>query len=209
MVTGTPRECTAFRADVRLPRGGYDACVDSLRGQLLIAPPHLTDPNFSRTVVLMVQHDREGALGLVLNRPTGRSIDELWQELRQRSCRRRDPVYLGGPVPGPLMVLHGDPLSSDVEILDGVYCCSSDASLERLVEEVEAPLRAYAGYSGWGTGQLEMELQLGSWLSAPALAEHVFHTPTRDLWQRVFREIADDTSLPDGFAPRADDPSLN
>lgn len=183
--------------------------MDSLRGQLLIAPPHLTDPNFSKSVVLMVQHDTQGALGLVLNRPTEKSLSDVWVELRQRTCKRTDPVYLGGPVPGPLMVLHGDLAASDIEILDGVFCCTSESSLERMVDEPGLPLRVYAGYSGWAEGQLEMELQLGSWLRAPALAEHVFHTPTRDLWTRVFREIADDTSLPDGFAPKGDDPALN
>ena len=167
--------------------------MDSLRGQLLIAPPHLTDPNFSKTVVLIVQHDEDGALGLVLNRPTEKSVADVWLELRKKACLRTDPVYLGGPVPGPLMVLHGDDASADVELLDGVFFCSSDASLEQMVDEVGPPLRVYAGYSGWGRGQLEMELQLGSWLSAPALAEHVFNTPTRDLWQGVFREIADET----------------
>ncbi len=183
--------------------------MDSLRGQLLLAPPHLTDPNFSKAVVLMVQHDEEGALGLVLNRPTQKSISELWQDIRDRSCRRADPVYLGGPVPGPLMVLHGDLTAPDVEIVEGVFCCTSEAKLDEMVDTVETPMRVFAGYSGWGKGQLEMELQLGSWLTAEAHAEHVFHTQTQELWHTVFRGIADDATLPDGFAPNADDPSLN
>ena len=183
--------------------------MDSLRGQLLIAPPHLADPNFSKAVILMVQHDEEGALGLVLNRPTEKSVCDLWQQVRGRECRRQGHVYVGGPVAGPLMVLHADLEYPDVEIVDGVFCCTSAEKVDLMVDRVDPPMRFYVGYSGWGGRQLEMELQLGSWLTAPALAEHVFHTPTEDLWQTVFREIADDTSLPPGFAPQPGDPSRN
>ena len=103
--------------------------MDSLRGQLLIAPPHLTDPNFAKTVVFIVQHDTEGAFGLVLNRPSDTGIHEVWEKMRGRRCARRDFLYVGGPVQGPLMLLHGDPFAGDAEVMapeaaDDDACCA-------------------------------------------------------------------------------------
>lgn len=183
--------------------------MDSLRGQLLIAPPHLGDPNFAKAVVLIVQHNTEGAFGLVLNRPSSKGIDEIWEEHRGRRCARQDRLHVGGPVPGPLLLLHGDPLAGDIEILDGVYCCSSADELEARVDDDGPLMRFYWGYSGWGEGQLEGELQTGSWITTSADAEHIFHRDGADLWKAVWERIVDDTSLPDGFAPQDDEPNLN
>jgi len=175
----------------------------------LLAPPHLADPNFAKAVVLLVQHDRDGAFGLMLNRPSDTGIDELWEHMRGRRCVRRDPLYLGGPVQGPLMLLHADASRGDTEIIDGVYCCAQADDLEQRVDDERATMRFYAGYSGWGRGQLEQELQLGSWLTAPAKADYVFHETGHDLWTRVFKRYVDATSLPDGFRPNDDEPSRN
>ena len=190
-------------------RLGIVVRVDSLRGQLLIAPPHLTDPNFSKTVVFIVQHDKEGAFGLVLNRPSDTAIDEIWEKMRGRRCVRKDFLYVGGPVQGPLMLLHGDALAGDIEVIDGVYCCAQANELEERVDDERPPMRFYAGYSGLGGGQLEMELSIGSWLSLPAEARHVFYGEGDDLWTQVFRKYVDKTSLPDGFLPKDDEPSRN
>lgn len=183
--------------------------MDSLRGQLLIAPPHLADPNFAKAVVLIMQHNSEGAFGLVLNRPSTKGIDEVWEEHRGRKCRRQDRLHVGGPVPGPLLLLHGDPLAGDVEVVEGVYCCSHADDLEQRVDEDGPPMRFYWGYSGWGEGQLEQELQIGSWLTTPAISEHVFHADGTELWDAVWDRIVDDTSLPDGFTPTDDAPKFN
>ena len=77
--------------------------MESLEGQLLVATPQLMDPNFARTLVLLIQHTDEGALGVVVNRPLGKTIQELWREVGSAPCHSRQPIYLGGPVPGPLM----------------------------------------------------------------------------------------------------------
>ena len=183
--------------------------MDSLRGQLLIAPPHLTDPNFAKTVVFIVQHDDEGAFGLVLNRPSDTGIHEIWEKMRGRRCRRTDFLYVGGPVQGPLMLLHGDPFAGDAEVIEGVFCCAQANELEARVDDETPPMRFYAGYSGWGEGQLEMELSIGSWLTVPAEAQHIFHIEGDDLWTQVFRKYVDATSLPDGFQPRDDEPTKN
>ena len=184
--------------------------VDSLKGHLLIAPAYLADPNFSRSVVLMIQHDSEGAFGVILNRPSGRSIADVWQELRGRPCDCRQQVHLGGPVTGPLVALHAEPALGEICVVDGVYCSMSAERIEEIVATDRTCVRFYAGYSGWGGGQLESELATGSWLTVPGDMDAVFHTPEGELWRRATRE-ASGTNLTPPFEPDAtqDDPSLN
>jgi putative transcriptional regulator len=184
--------------------------VDSLKGHLLIAPAYLADPNFSRSVVLMIQHDREGAFGVILNRPSGRSIADVWQELRGNPCDCREQVHLGGPVTGPLVVLHAEPELAEMRVVDGVYCSMSAERIEEIVSADRKLVRFYAGYSGWGGGQLESELATGSWLTVPGDVEAVFHVPDEELWTRATREASSTdlfTAMPGAEGP--DDPSLN
>ena len=94
---------------------------ESLRGHLLIASPKLVDPNFHRTVVLMIQHTDDGALGLVLNRSTGKLLQNIWSEISEKPCDGELVLHLGGPVPGPLMALHTAEWLSDSEVLPGVF----------------------------------------------------------------------------------------
>lgn len=188
----------------------YRCGVDSLRGQLLIAPAYLSDPNFSRAVVLMIQHDDEGAFGVILNRPTGRSIAEIWTEVRGEACDCREQVHVGGPVAGPLVALHTEPALGDLPVVDGVYCSMSTEKIEEIVAEDRKLVRFYAGYAGWGGGQLEGELSTGSWLTVRASASSVFHTPDDELWSRATREASGTDAMPrfDG-GPGGNDPSLN
>jgi putative transcriptional regulator len=170
--------------------------MDSLRGQLLIAPPYLADPNFSHSVVLMIQHDEEGAFGVILNRPSGRTIRDVWSELRDTPCGCAQAVHVGGPVTGPLVALHTEPALGDIQVVDGVWCSMSAEKIEEIVRDDRRYVRFYAGYSGWGGGQLEAELQTGSWLTTDATAENVFHTTQEDLWQTVVRRAAGGETFP-------------
>ena len=88
--------------------------MDSLEGHFLLASENLLDPNFARAVVLMIQHNDQGALGVILNRPTSKTVRELWQDVGQSPCQSQQPVCLGGPVSGPLMAVH--PLAELAEV---------------------------------------------------------------------------------------------
>lgn len=183
--------------------------MSSLQGHLLIASPRLLDPNFRRTVVLLVQHTEQGALGLILNRPTSVPIRQAWQQVSQLPCQVEEVLRLGGPVEGPLMALHTRPNLSESEVLPGVYFAVEPKHLTPLVTEPSGPARFYVGYAGWGAGQLESELSEGSWLTPEATPAHVFDNG-EDLWERVTREIAATTvysSLNIKHVPT--DPSLN
>lgn len=181
--------------------------MDSLQGQLLIAPAHLSDPNFQHTVVLMIQHDDEGAFGVILNRPTGRSISDVWQQVRGSPCDCTEQVHLGGPVTGPLVALHKEPALAEMRVAPGLYCTMSAERIEELVGEDRRLVRFYAGYAGWGGGQLESELATGSWLTTDASAEEVFETDDDELWTTVIKR-ATGTEIPFDFL-RGEDPNLN
>lgn len=162
--------------------------MESLQGHLLVASPQLADPNFARAIVLLIQHNQEGAFGVVLNHPLDKSIQELWREVGSAPCHTRQPVYLGGPVPGPLVALHTKPSLAEGEPAPGVYFAAKKMHLDQLVLNEEPAYKIFIGHSGWGAGQLESEIHQGAWRSTPATIEHVFSTDD-SLWESVFREL--------------------
>lgn len=161
---------------------------ESLAGRFLVASPQLADPNFLRSVVLLIHHNEQGAFGVVLNRMTDSTIKELWKEVSQTPCPIDRHINMGGPVSGPLIALHTDPALSEIEILPGLHFAAQREHLEQLVGRGEEKLRLFVGHSGWGEGQLEREMAEGSWLTAPATADDVFSVEG-DLWKRVAQGI--------------------
>ena len=168
------------------------AIMKSLQGQLLIAAPSLIDPNFFRTVILLVQHGEEGALGLVLNRATGTTIREAWQQVSQSLCLREDVLHHGGPCEGPLMVLHTGDAHAQFQTPSGISCTTNRNDIEDLVAANidERPLKFFVNYSGWGEGQLESEIREGAWLIAPASLDQVFSLTGETLWRRLMNRAA-------------------
>jgi putative transcriptional regulator len=182
--------------------------MESLEGQLLLASPQLLDPNFVRTVVLLVEHNDMGALGLVLNRPTGKTVQELWKQVGEAPCDSQQPVHLGGPVSGPLMAIHTANGLAEMEIASGVYFAAKKQNLDELVRRDER-FKLFVGHSGWGPGQLEGEIEQGAWRAIPLRLDDVFDA-AEDLWQRlVQRAVAG--ALPEilGIKHIPPDPSLN
>lgn len=162
--------------------------MKSIQGQLLIASPHLSDTNFFRSVVLMVQHDESGALGLILNRPTPQTIQEIWRSISDEMISCEQPVFHGGPVEGPLSALHDNPNWSENEVLPGVHFSAARDHLSQLIRSAEVPFRLFAGYSGWAGGQLESELAAGGWLCAPAKRSLVFGD-VDEIWKTAVEGI--------------------
>jgi len=162
--------------------------MDSLQGHLLVASPGLHDPNFARSLVLLIEHNDEGAFGVIVNHPVNKTIQELWREVGSAPCNSRQPIYLGGPVPGPLLALHNRSALAEMEAVPGVFFAVKKQHLDQLVLDEEPSYKILIGHAGWGAGQLESEIQQGAWHSTPATAELVFSTAD-DLWETVFREI--------------------
>ena len=165
---------------------GYKGAIDSLRGQLLIAGATLPDPNFARTVVLVCEHSEEGALGLVLNRPGELVVGEAAPELADLTGD--DAVIdTGGPVqPDALLVLaeFEDPSLAGICVVENVGLVGDGSEIEELVEATDR-VRIFAGYAGWGPGQLDEELEREDWFVAPAGVDDIFNPDADELWRRV------------------------
>ena len=164
--------------------------VQSLRGRYLIAGRHLKDPNFFRTVVLVVEHNDAGSMGLVLNRPTAVQVRKALAghfELPEASA----PVYFGGPVePLALFLLHNaaEQAGGELPVLPGLFVGANAEVFEKIVTTAAATgakYKVFAGCAGWGPGQLEGELARGDWLTAPADPESVFHDDPYAQWERL------------------------
>ena len=156
--------------------------MKSLQGHLLVAPAQERDLNFLGTVILLIQHSEEQAVGVVLNRPTTTTIRQVWRG--KGRCQRDECVYLGGPVAGPLMALHTDETLGKIEVLPGVYYSVQDAHLERLVRYPKHPFKMFSSHVGWAAGELERFVAEGDWGVVPATAGHVFHPGPR-LWEEI------------------------
>ena len=181
--------------------------VDSTRGQLLIAGPSLEDPNFWRTVVLVVEHNEDGALGLVLNRPSETTVGEVVPQLAEL-VDPAEEVLVGGPVqPGSVIVLADfqEPEAAALIAFDGVGVMGSDAEPADLVTRVRTA-RAFAGYAGWGPGQLDGEVERGDWILEPARVHDAFSTSPRELWVDVLSRKGGSYAL---LARMPEDPSTN
>jgi putative transcriptional regulator len=173
---------------------------ESLAGQLLIASPSIGDV-FRRSVVLMVEHDEEGAFGLVLNQPSDSTVGELLDgELGQRIPPEL-VIHVGGPVqPGAVTVIaeHPEPLLASKLVVGTVGVVDLDDTPEL------ARVRVFAGYAGWGPGQLDAEIEAEGWIVEPARPDDAFSEG--DLWSRALARKGGEFEL---LARMPPDPSLN
>jgi len=181
--------------------------MDSVRGQLLVAGPSLLDPNFWRTVVLIVEHNDDGALGLVLNRPSETSVGEAVPQLATL-LDPKEQLFIGGPVqPSAVIVLveFEDPTDAALLAFDDVGILGTGPSEEELTAGVRAG-RAFLGHAGWGPGQLDGELERGDWILEPAKLKDAFSTEARGLWSEVLTRKGGSYAL---VARMPADPSMN
>ena len=179
---------------------------NSLTGELLIAVPDLMDPNFNQSVVLVIQHDHEGASGLVLNRASNTKIGELFTDVAEVPSSDHC-LHVGGPVDGPLMAIHGCVSLAEKDVLENVYFSMKRENLIAIVSQTLRPFRLFCGYSGWGPNQLDYELSVGGWLVVPATADLVLGD-AENLWNSVSDKIGLDIIFSKPVAQPID-PNLN
>ena len=182
---------TPARWTAAAPRDGRPA--EALgKGVFLVASERLSDPNFSQTVVLLLEYNQTGAVGLIINRPTEVSLASLLpgeEDLKDR----QELVFIGGPVGRTqlfLLLRSTSPPRLSERIVDGVYASTSLKTLREILAEQSAvaAFQAYAGYSGWGPGQLDRELMRGDWLITPADSETVFDKATDSIWPELIEK---------------------
>jgi putative transcriptional regulator len=180
---------------------------ESLAGQLLIASPSLHDPNFSRTVVLVSLHSGDGAMGVVLNRPSEVAVGDAVPALGE-AVAGNEPVYVGGPVqPTSIVCLAEflDPSDAGLLVLGRIGFPAPDSGVEDLAART-LRRRVFAGYAGWSEGQLDAEVEQGDWISLAALAEDVFTDAPEGLWSSALTRKGGNYAL---IARMPPDPSVN
>jgi putative transcriptional regulator len=183
--------------------------VPTTTSRLLVAEPMLGDPNFERTVVLMISHTEEGALGLVLNRPTDTPVAEVlpgWVDLVTEPA----VVHLGGPVEPQsgwclARVVDANDREGFVPLIGNLGLLDLDTDPASLAGQITR-LRLYAGYSGWGPGQLDHELAADAWIVVDADVEDPFLPDGTTLWNRILARQGGTLARLSLFPP---DPSLN
>ena len=201
----------AMSGDAEPMPDGSGSAGGSLAGQLLVATPALVDGHFRRAVVLVLDHDDDGALGVILNRPTKIDVDEVlpgWST----SVSAPGGVYEGGPVATDSALAVGLLASEPSEEPIGWRPMFGRVGLIDLdvpatvIEQALAGMRIYAGYAGWGDGQLEAEIEEGSWLVIEASESDLVHASPENLWRDVLRRQDNDLRM---LATYPDDPTMN
>lgn len=168
---------------------------DCLRGHFLVATQGLKDSNFFKTVVLIIEHGEEGAMGLIVNRPSSMTIHSVLSQ-HFDIPETDDVAYVGGPVePRALFIMHGSgELEDEAPIVPGLYCGSSTEAFESVVRayannEPGSSFRVFLGCSGWSPNQLEGEIARGDWHVMPARSELVLAEDPYNVWDECIRQI--------------------
>ena len=167
-----------------------------LAPKLLLSMPQLIDPNFRRTVILLCEHSEDGAWGLVLNRPTGKTAASVVEFTPPLAGDSGIEVWLGGPVEpqrGALLLPEEPPGADVFEVSPGVFVSSSAELLREMIEgPTVANARLLMGYAGWGPQQLDQELTESSWLISEVTRDIVFDTRPADMWEAAIRRLGVD-----------------
>jgi putative transcriptional regulator len=178
------------------------------KGKLLISEPFLLDPNFKRTIILLSEHNEEGSIGFILNKPTDLKLNMVLEDFPEFDAT----VYFGGPVQiNTLQFIHraGDIIEGSMEIQDGLYWGGSFEILKLLIEtkQVEPEdFRFFIGYSGWGEGQLSNEMKTNSWLVTSATNDNIFSNEPDKLWGDVLKSMGKKFAI---LASFPENPSVN
>lgn len=180
------------------------------KGIFLVAKPSLRDPNFSQTVILLCEHGEEGALGVVVNRPTEMNITEVLPQVPILEGQDH-MVFSGGPVQrNHLLILYQTRDSPDDthQVFDGVYLGGNMSILEDILKNPLNPdnFRTFMGYSGWAPGQLEAEMETGSWLTLPADSSLMFDRHHSLLWSDILQRLGSEYSI---YTDMPSDPQMN
>lgn len=162
------------------------------RGMFLVASRQIKDPLFMESVVLLLSTDEGGAMGLIINKPSERSLSRIFPEMK-KADRKKDRLYFGGPVgTNQLLILlrTKEKAKDTTRILDGVAASADQTVLMEALKKKKAgsDYRLYAGYSGWVTGQLEWEIKRGDWFLIAADAATVFNEDESKVWPLLIRK---------------------
>ncbi len=172
---------------------------ESLAPVLLVSMPQMLDPNFSKTVVLLAEYNAQGAFGLVLNRRMDEPAEAVVTADEPLEIHPGMYLYTGGPVEPTrawILTAKSDLDIEAIEVIQGVFLSASPALVRNTLESAPDPaIRMVVGYSGWGPGQLDIELAQGAWLMAPVQADLIFETSSDKMWETAIRRMGAEPSM--------------
>ncbi len=192
----------------------------SLKGYFLISETTMMDPNFKNTVVFIIEHNQDGAFGLIINRKSDIYLSDLLSNF-QNTRGKETPIYIGGPVQQEFLFAIHSPLldnkisTTAIEVIPEVFFepgfrnlenYFQDSYWENIPYEDRPKIHLFIGYSGWGPGQLEREIKEGSWILLPASSKLIFHTKPEEVWKETLRQKGGIYKI---FADTNQDPFLN
>jgi putative transcriptional regulator len=186
----------------------YRNKIDLQKGRLLLSEPYLADPNFERTVILLTEHNEEGSVGFILNKPSESRLSEVMEELKGLDSQ----IYIGGPVQqDTLHFIHRYPgLEDAIELENGLYWGGNFEQLLSLVESGQfsvTEIKFFLGYSGWSPDQLEDELKLNSWIVSDRVSnEMIFETLPDQMWKKAMQDLGGRFSVYSNYPA---DPRMN
>jgi putative transcriptional regulator len=178
------------------------------KGRLLASEPYLADPNFERTIILLTEHNQEGSVGFVLNKPSESSVTEIMEEIKNIHSN----VYIGGPVQqDTLHFIHRNPdISDSIEVTEGIFWGGNFDQILLFIETKQlnvSDIKFFLGYSGWSPGQLEEELNLNSWIVSNQVTQDlIFETPPEMMWKKSLQSLGGRFSVYSNYPV---DPSMN
>ncbi len=178
------------------------------KGKILISEPFLNDPNFKRSIILLSEHNEEGSIGFILNKPTKFKISQIMDDFPEFEA----PVYLGGPVQiNTLQFIHrvGDMIEGSTEISEGLYWGGDFEILKLLIETNQVSpddFRFFLGYSGWTEGQLDDELKINSWIVTSTSIDNIFSEEPDKMWREILKKMGKKYSI---LASFPENPSVN
>lgn len=181
------------------------AIPTKLAGSLLLAHPSLVDPNFRRSIILVSQHSEEGAMGVIINRPAGRTLAELSGDFALGELADV-PVFTGGPVSDKQLILSGWEASEEEGTFKLYFGLDPEKAAEMKRTHEHLVIRAFVGYSGWTGGQLESELQQNAWVVIPIDGALLHEADGPDLWRALIGRVSPELKL---LAEAPDDPERN
>jgi putative transcriptional regulator len=178
------------------------------KGRLLASEPYLPDPNFERTIILLTEHNDDGSVGFVLNKPSESMVNEVMEEIKGFQSK----IYIGGPVQqDTLHFIHrNSTLSDSIEVAEGIFWGGNFEQLMLLIESKQIDvldIKFFLGYSGWSPGQLEEEIKADSWIISDQVTEDLlFETPPELMWKKSLQGLGGRFSI---YSNYPIDPSMN
>lgn len=186
----------------------YRNKIEVQKGRLLLSEPYLADPNFERTVILLTEHNEEGSVGFILNKPSESHVSEVMDDLKGLDAQ----IYIGGPVQQDTLHFihkHGD-LEDAIELENGIYWGGNFEQLLTLIDSQKLSLtgiKFFLGYSGWSPDQLQAELKLNSWIVSDRVSQElIFETLPDQMWKRALQELGGRFSVYSNYPA---DPRMN